>query len=237
MFTWFGSIMLALCVMAFLAISTKGHIQVGDASDRFVLTGILGVAAYAACIMATMLGATLNRDRDHLAYIWTRPGSRSSTAISYVLIDVATIWIAFAFGAVLGVMLVQQAHIPYTIDPDLGIRLVRVAAIPLMWYGIIELATSWNGLRGGLVAGLSWAVFWFELGLAQFHLPAPWSWVIAVLNFLNPMAYFSSSFRSHTAHAGAPMIPLDLTMQAVLVWAIAISALSLAVYAWKRMEV
>src|SRR5579872_3696274 len=108
MFTWFAGISIVLGLIS-LAATRSIHATAGHPHEHvFTLSGIFSASGYVACIMATMLTATLNRDRDHLAYMWTRPIPRERIAFSYMIVDVATIVLAYAVIAVLIVAVVQN---------------------------------------------------------------------------------------------------------------------------------
>ncbi|MBV8073805.1 MAG: hypothetical protein JO140_00145 [Candidatus Eremiobacteraeota bacterium] len=200
---------------------------------------LFALAGYVSCIMATMMTATLNRDRSHLAYIWTRPRARERIALGYLAIDIVTILIAYALVSAVAAVIVSNIRgVTLILDSETATSVIRYAALPLMWYGLVEAATSWNGLRGGTVAGLSWAVFWGLLILRAINLPVPFEQLVALVNFLNPLAYFTNRagmsivLGSH----GIPTLFLTFTVQTVMAYCIFVASCALAVVTWKRME-
>jgi hypothetical protein len=244
MFLWFAGIAaaIALVIVAVVAtIHSGGHRTNGH---TFGVGSLFSVAGYLTCIMATMLSATLNRDRDHLPYIWTRPQSRARIALSYIAVDIGTILIAYAVIVALCAFVVLNVPGGHIVgERNAPALLVRYLALPLMWFAIIEAATSWNALKGSAAAGLSWAVFWLLLALAEVRLPAPLSTGIALLNLLNPLAYFitreghSTLIDPVTANRmSGHLLPVDYTAQTVIAYAVVVAACAIAVYTWSRME-
>ena len=244
MFAWFVGIV-SIVGLLIIAATISIHRGPGHTHLRTVAFGsVFAIAGYATCIMATMLTATLNRDRSHLAYIWTRPMARERIALGYIAVDVVTILVAYTIVA--GVTALVLSNLPGTHlvdDPNAAALLLRFAALPLMWYALVEAATSWNTLRGGTAAGLSWAVFWGLLILAAVKLPVAIRAIVAVLNIFNPLAYFINEGQSTLYDPvtlsqvnARDLIPLSYTAQTILAYAIFIGGCTVAAYAWKRME-
>lgn len=247
-FMWFASIAVAIGILGVYGTLGLQH-KIQAEPQAFDMHGnhsipldvIFGIAGYATCVMATMLTATLNRDRGHLPYIWTRPIARERIAFQYMAVDVATIVVAYALIAVIAaaiVLTIPTVHMIHTPETDASV--VRYLALPLMWYAVVEVVTSWNGLRGGAAAGMSWAVFWGLLILRAIvnDFPPPLPQVIAALNLLNPLAYFTTKqgYSITLAAAGTHTIPLPYSVQTILAYCIFVAGCIVAAYAWKRME-
>ena len=242
MFSWFGGIVVCVGIMIIaVTLSLHNHVIVnGKPPDGKVpIAAVFVVAGYLSCIMATMLAATLNRDRSHLAYIWTRPQPRERIALSYILVDVLTIVLAYAL--VSGVCLVVFSKLPVgplVPNADLMAVVFGYLSLPLMWYGLVEVATSWNGLKGSSIAGLSWAVFWGLLLLRAFPLPTPFGQVVAVLSILNPLAYFTTKHGMGitVGGPGTSTLVMSDSAQTFVAYGIFLISCTVAIYAWKRME-
>lgn len=245
MFSWFAGISILLGVVAFSA-TRNVHVTAGHPNSHlFTLSGILSASGYATCIMATMLTATLNRDRDHLAYMWTRPMRRERIAFSYMIVDVTTIVIAYVVIALLLIAVVQSIPLMhFKVDPNALVSAVRFLSIPLMWYGLVEAATSWNKVKGSAAAGVSWAVFWILLLALAIPLPGSLHVLLDAANFLNPLAYFVTqrgdsiivdpvTLSEVTANH---VIPLAYGVQTILSYAIFVAGCVVAAFAWRRME-
>ena len=257
-FMWFASIAVAIGILGLYGvfgvqhtIETKPEAFNAGGNHAVPMDVIFGIAGYATCVMATMLAATLNRDRSHLSYIWTRPISRERIAFQYMLVDVVTIIVAYLLVVCIAAAIMLSAseatfrlsaHAAFHVvrTPETNASIVRYLALPLMWYAVVEVATSWNAVRGGAAAGISWAVFWGLLILRAvvIDFPAPLPQVVAALNLLNPLAYFTTKqgYSITLAAAGTHTIPLPYSVQTILAYFIFVAGCVVAAYAWKRME-
>lgn len=243
MFTWFGSIVICIgLLIVFVTRSVHQHVVVDGQKfhgHTLPMDAVFVVAGYLSCVMATMLAATLNRDRSHLAYIWTRPESRERIALSYMLVDVLTIVLAYALAS--GVCFAVIASVPagaLVPSSHLATTVLGFLALPLMWYGLVEVATSWNSVRGSTFAALSWAIFWGLLILRALPLPTPFGQIVAILSIFNPLAYFTTKHGLSIGfgQAGTSTLVLNDAMQALVAYAIFLISFTVAIFAWKRME-
>ncbi|MGH7661845.1 MAG: hypothetical protein ACRENA_13140 [Vulcanimicrobiaceae bacterium] len=242
MFSWFAGIAVVLGILSLTA--TRSIHATGAHSHPFTLSGIFSASGYASCIMATMLTATLNRDREHLAYIWTRPTPRERIALGYMIVDVATIVLAYVVIAALVIAVVDGIpFMHFKADSSAGISFVRFLAIPLMWYGLVEAATSWNKVKGSAAAGLSWAFFWMLLLALAIPMPAPLHAILDALNFLNPLAYFVTQHGDSViidpvslSEVKSHVVPLAYAYQTILAYAIFLVGCVVATVAWRRTE-
>ena len=247
-FMWFAGIAVVIGILAISGalnfqheIQTKPEAFDVHGNHAVPIDAIFGIAGYATCVMATMLAATLSRDRGHLPYIWTRPIARERIAFQYMLVDIVTIFVAYLLIAAIAAAIMASIPVLHLVrSPETNSSIVRYLALPLMWYGVVEVTTSWNGVRGGAAAGMSWAVFWGLLILRAIvdGLPAPLPQVVAALNLLNPLAYFTTKqgYSITLAAAGTHTIPLPYSVQTILAYCIFVGGCIVATYAWKRME-
>jgi hypothetical protein len=244
MFAWYVGIGIAAAAVLLVA-AIDMNLHPSQALRRIPFGVVFGVAGYAGCIMTTLIAATLNRDREHLAYIWTRPVPRARIAFQYMSVDVLTIVVAFFVTAAIATVVIGNwPHSVLVADPNMASLLVRYLAIPLMWYGLVEAATSWNALKGPAAAGIAWGVFWILLLASAISLPAPVTGLVAALNLLNPLAYFLNVRGeimlldpvSLSEISGRNLITLGYTLQTILAYAIFIGGCAAATYAWRRME-
>jgi hypothetical protein len=240
--TWFASIVVLIGLVALLAVwYTPSTVRVDTEVVSIPFAIILLGAAWFSCIMTTMLSGTLSRDYAHLPYMWTRPIPRERIALGYMLVDCLTILIAFAI--LVGVSTLVLSLIPHlrvAIDETVWPALPRAIAVPLMWYGLVELGTSSTRGRTKALVGLSWAVFWGLIILDALNFGGALGVVILILNIFNPMAYLpqhhADNVNFSVGVSGAPTIPLDFNQQTILAYAIFIISCTLAIYLWKRME-
>ncbi len=202
---------------------------------------ILLASAWFACVFATMVAGTLSRDYSHIPYIWTRPAARERIALEYVVVDIAAIAIAFAL--LTGVSVATLSGIPHlhvVADASSWQILLRALAVPFMWYGLVEVATSWSGQSGRAMIGVSWAVFWGLAILDALRFPGILGKLLVVLNIFNPMAYLpqthAQSVDFQVGVLGMTSIPLNFDERTVLAYAIFVASCVIAISAWKRME-
>lgn len=245
MFLWFSSIVVIIGILIVSSVlSFPANVHVSKTVEM-PYGAVFSIAGYAACIMTTMIAATLNRDRGHLPYMWTRPVRREQIAFGYMLVDVITIVLAFFVVAATATFVLRTLPMfRLGPDPDAGVGLLRYLVLPLMWYAVVEAVTSWNSLKGPAIAGIAWAVFWILLGISAVRLPAPFAWIVAVLNIFNPLAYFVTRHGSSvlvdpvtlSKWGSQGIIPFSYSAQTALAYAIFFTGCIIATFAWRRME-
>jgi len=238
---WFSLAVVLIGLIAVTTVRLAPQIS-GDSSQIAVpVTIVLLGASWFACIMATLVAGTLSRDYSHLPYMWTRPVARVRIALQYIAVDVAAILLAFALLIVVTVATldaIPRLHVVF--DVSAWPTLLRALAVPLMWYGLVEVATSWNGARARAMIGVSWALFWMLALLDAFSLPGILGKLLVVLNIFNPMAYLPQTHAENVDFQvgvlGLPPLPLTFNEQTALVYTIFVVSCIVAIYAWKRME-
>ncbi|HMD01912.1 MAG TPA: hypothetical protein VKG44_03000 [Candidatus Baltobacteraceae bacterium] len=232
-----------LAIVALIVIS-MGHatVEVNDtkvaAPELIPLSLLLGLAAYAATIMATILGSSLSCLSDQLPNAWTKPESRERIALSFFVVDVAAIVLLFVLAVGCGLFVLLQAHMFAHLSLDAQALPVGLLGLgmALMWYGLAQAATAWRHGRGGMIAGLSWPAFLVLLVLASAPLPALLHGIVIALNVLNPLAYFGIS--SHNGNVDVESVfPFSLNGRIAIVYALGLAGCALAVFGWKRLEV
>jgi hypothetical protein len=240
-FAWFSLAVVLVGLIAVIAVRLAPHESADLPGIAVPLNIILLGSSWFACVFATLVAGTLSRDYDHIPYIWTRPAPREKIALEYLAVDLAAIAIAFAI--LIGASIATLSAIPrlhVVADASSWQILLRGLAVPFMWYGLVEVATSWNGARARAMIGVSWALFWGLAILDALSFPGILGKLIVVLNIFNPMAYLP---QTHTQNIdfqvgvlGLTPLPLTFNEQTVLVYAIFAASCIVAIYAWKRME-
>ncbi len=230
--------LLVAAVFSYFVTFPPPHAHVVNNGQDVPFAGVVAFAGFFACIMASMLAATMNRDQSHLPYLWTRPISRERIALSYIVVDVLTIIAAFAIVVI--VCLLVLAIPPQnrtTYDAHTGVLLARSLAVPLMLYGVVEAATSWAPMRLAAAGGLVWPIGFGIDFLAEINLPFPLAQIFYVINIFNPMAYFPEThLHSHMDITGSTVLPFDFNGQTILAFAIFVAGCVIATYNWKRMQ-
>lgn len=199
---------------------------------------LLGFAGFFACIMASMVAATMNRDGAHLSYMWTKSIARGQIALSYIVVDVLTILAAYAIvvGVCMLVLSIPPSN-PVTFDDQTVPMLARTLVMPLMVYGVVEVATSWTPTRLGAAGGLIWPIGIATEFLAELNLPPPLTQMFHALNIINPLAYFPEIHIVHHVNITASTaLPLDFNAQTIMAYCIFVAACVIAAYNWKRMQ-
>jgi hypothetical protein len=239
---WFS---LAVVLVGMIAVTTV-RLAPQQASDlpqiAVPLNVILLGSSWFACVFATLVAGTLSRDYGKIPYIWTRPVPRERIALEYIAVDLAAIVIAFALLTAVSVATLSTLpRLHVVADPSTWQILLRALAVPFMWYGLVEVATSWNGARARAMIGVSWAVFWVLAILDALNFPGILGKLFVLLNVFNPMAYLPQSHAQNVDFQvgvlGLTPIPLTFNGQTGLAYTIFVVSCIVAIYAWKRMEV
>ena len=238
---WFIAIVLAIAaVFTYFVTFPPAGVHIHNAGQDIPFNPIAIGASFAALIMASILAGTLNRDQPHLAYMWTRPITRVSIAVSYILVDVATIVVSYALTVAICAMVLAvppQNHV--ILDAQTPWIIVRSIALPLMAYALIEVGTSWNPERQGAAAGIFWGSAWASLILSE-TLPFPMAQFFRIVNLINPIAYITDvhghGVNITDASSQPNVLALSFSAQTILIYFIFIAGCAVAIYNWKRME-
>jgi hypothetical protein len=211
------------------------HVEGGEPAVS-VYSSILGACAVVAFIIATCIAPGLSAESSTLAITWTRPVRRSTIAWRFIAIDLATI--AMSYAALFVVFLIVLAMFgvlgTFRFDgADAAATVARGLGCALMWYALVTLVTARLPGRGGMIAGLSWVAFLVLGGLWAAPFPTLIHWLIAALEYLNPMAYFGNIGSS----GNQSIIPLSGAVRTLMTWCIGIAALVGTVRLWSTREV
>ncbi|HEY1728823.1 MAG TPA: hypothetical protein VGG22_10650 [Candidatus Baltobacteraceae bacterium] len=238
---WFSAVVVLIGVIAVTTVRLVPQPDFDQPGVAVPFNIILLGSSWFGCVFATLVAGTLSRDYSHISYLWTRPAARERIALGYIGVDVVAILIAFIL--LIGVSVATLSAIPrlhVVTDASTWEVLARSVAVPLMWYGLVEVATSWNGSRARAMVGVSWAVFWVLAILEALSFPGPLGKLFVVLNVFNPMAYLPQSHAPNVDFQvgvlGISPVPLPYNEQTMLAYAIFAVSCIVAIYAWKRME-
>ena len=212
-----------------------GHEHHASNAPLLIFTSI---AAWATAILATFLSTSLNRQREHLAYTWTRPQPRATMSLTFVAVDVIVLVLAFVVAILVEIAcfeVIARGVLPINWSGAVG-DVFRALGFSLMWYALIQAVTAGLGSRGGAVAGASWPVFIVAALLESARFPSPWQEVLTVINVFNPMAYLSSTTVEHDDVVLRSIIPFSTEVRLTLMYAITFAAVAVAVARWRRME-
>jgi hypothetical protein len=202
---------------------------------------LCAIAAILAIIFSTTGATSLASKNRHLHLEFTRPTSRERSTLVTIGIDVAATAIAFAIGFAL--LLVPLTVVGWLdrIEPSPATLFVVAfgLGIAYMWYGMVQAITVLMRSGGGTIAGTSWAVFVFLLGLGQLGIndfDRPLVLTIHALNWANPLAHLQTFFADATL-SGRQSLVTGSVRDFTIIWSVAFVTLALAVVQRKRMEV
>jgi hypothetical protein len=234
--TWYCGILLGALVIAVISVYS-GHAHMHGSLGTTRLSELLEGCAFGAMIVATCLAPGLNAESSTLAIVWTRPMSRPAIAWRYIAVDAVTIVIAYAF--VLAIILAFHASFGVLgqIDLDGAVPMTVVNGIgcALMWYGLVNVVAARLDGRGGLIAGLSWAVFLVTGGLWHAPFPPLLHGLITFLDYFNPLTYLGGG---SSANGGeVRVLALSPDVLTLIAWAFVAVTLVATVRLWSTREV
>ena len=156
----------------------------------------------------------------------------------YIAVDIVTIVVAFAIILTICTLVLAippRNHVMF--DEYSAAMVARSLAIPLMLFGVVEVATSWTPMRLAAAAGLVWPIGFAVEFLAEINLPFPLGQLFRALNVVNPMAYLPEIHVMHHVNISpSTALPFDFMSQTVMAFCITAIALVVAAYNWKRMQ-
>jgi hypothetical protein len=249
---WAGLFLLTAILSVWLPMGEEAHkaAHVGGNLIPQPWPNLLGFAAIAASIVATVLGSTLSQEADgHLEFALTKPASRVAYASVMIAVDFAAIFVAvfvgFAFvwlhyaifhhtttGCCQGYRLVA--------GPDPVFNALRFLLFPLAWYAIIVgLSAGWRG-KAGIVQGLIWPLAIAIAALRELPSTGGWqAWhdLFVALNVFNPLMYVSYDDRvSETTVQFAAGHALPAIVSAAMLALFMFAGWASAALQWRRVE-
>jgi hypothetical protein len=232
-----------LAIIALTALGTfagPGHVHADihvNSATMIQSSNIVEACTFGALIVMTLMIPGLSAEAATTPIIWTRPAPRDTIAWRFVAIDLVTIFVAFLVTiACVYAVLAIVGLIKYAVyDP----RTILVASLGLgtavMWYGLVSAAAARVPGRGSMMAGLSWVVFLVIGGLSAGHFPVLIQSLITVLNYLNPLAYFSGINTSNADNLSA-IVSFNVVTRVSVAWVIGLVAIFASVRLWSTRE-
>jgi hypothetical protein len=236
--TWYGGIVFVLLALGLALVFKDGppHIQMSrDAHPEIPFAALMAGASFAPLVLAAFLGVGLDAEYKTAAIAWTRPFSRITIALRYVLVDAGAMVGALVLtlaAALLSVVVLGLTKY-LTFGGDFLTVMWLALGCAVMWYGLVLLVTVLLPGRGNAIAGASWAYALIVPGLSQIPFPHALRQAILALNYLNPLAYLGNagSPGSRTLIAGTHV------QHAIAAWLIGIAAIAIATRLWSVREV
>lgn len=247
----------AIATMIYSSIGTTGTgesvgVTIGDATDmkHHKLTSylqtqsiplglLLGFAGYVAIVVATVFASSLNKENDGLDYVFVKPIRREIIAMRYAATDAVGILAMFAFTIVAELVSLAIAHLFGRIVIDAHAFWVGALGlgVAFMWYGILQAITATYRGKGGTIVAFSWGFFILLTSAGYFTFLGPlFLGLVHVLNFVNPIAYFSQLVSHGGDYKANSVLGLGLEARVLVVWAIALVGTTIAANVWKRVE-
>jgi len=215
--------------------------SLGELDFTIPFSILVGLAGYLAVIFATIVGPSLNKE-NLTGYAFTKPIARERLALTYFAVDAAGILGFFVFSIALMALALVILGVASKLVLDGSELRIGVTALgaAFMWYGLLQLITSGLRFAAGMFIGISWGAAWILLAFLQVTFFGPFfHWVIVALNYLNPLAYYSSFsvVNKGLVMAVSQGSSISSPTAVALSWSIAVAACAIAAFNWKRVEV
>jgi hypothetical protein len=255
---WYFGILIGLyaigLIASFFTHGTHGHVGIvidmgEDKKTAGAPFGPLPISileygmTFGAILIAAILGSALNRQRENLPLVWTRPLGRGRFALAALAVDALAIAVTF-FGTLLFFTITtlrSNPNITWYADSLALPTLALGLGAALMTYALVQALTSWHLANGGLISGLVIAGCAALIGLGSSRLPSPYGALVGVLNYLNPFAYYGpvniDQKHGPIVFEFTRYLPLDLGVKIACVWLLAAVYMAIATYGWKRLEI
>jgi hypothetical protein len=214
-------------------------ISLADKDFTVPIGMLFGVAAYLAMVLATILGTSLNKENSRGGFAFTKPISRERLALTFIGIDLAAIVAAFSFTVLLGLASLEVLGIFGKLALEPGAAAVAAVGLgaAVMWYGLLQAATSMRVAGGGLFVGLSWVLFFIMLPFYAITFLGPiFHGLIVAIDFFNPLAYFALVSHDDIVTT-ISLLGFSPGTCIAITWSLATAACIAAIYGWKRVEV
>jgi hypothetical protein len=189
------------------------------------LATLVPIAGTCAAIYASVAGGSLNREFLMHDIAWTKPVSRATLALRFVLVDVAAVALVF-FLAVLAILaFLAWVRVGVATGPTLVPELALGLGAGVMWYSLLQVLTFWFPPRALSLCGILWPISLTVDGLRR--APGLSGAIARALNVFNPLGYLSNPREFWTA---------SLEVRVVAVWFLSVLFCGVAIAFWPRRE-
>jgi hypothetical protein len=238
-------IVYTIVIAAIAALNAWGA---GDAGGIYFTQATLGAAGVSASVLAIFVGNRLGRERGKMATsALLRPISREGYAWTIFAVDSATLVLAYTIAATLIVGTYQAAHGFPPLDLR-GASLLTCVILPLggvfAFYGLMTVCsvlTRGSRFVAILVGPLTW-ILYLAANVQVHAIARPFQ----LVGIINPTMYLMAAIANveASAHPGTMKLQetgvfgvLPLSLDATILYSIALSSLLLATLSWKRAEI
>jgi hypothetical protein len=230
--TWHLGIMAALTLLN-LYFDNPSMIQVDGHAAFFpgnqVPLGALGmIGTFFAAIYASSAGTSLNRENQTRDLSWTKPISRTSLALQFVLVDIAAIAIVFVLAMVAVAIVLLRMNMVPAIEQGFATELAVFFGASVMWYALLQVLSFWFGSGARSLGGILWPIAFVVLALT--HVPGPLGGMAQVIDAINPLRYLPGISDAKGAQA------MSMDTRALCVWFFSVLFCAIAVTLWPRKE-
>jgi len=211
----------------------------GEADFKVPLSILCAFAAFAALVLATILGTSLNSENDRGGFAFTKPVSREQLALTYFAVDAVAVVAVFALSMLLGFVGLWIVGILGRLYVDASALEIAVTGLAeaLMWYGLLQVVSAPLRPRLGNLRGISWPIF---LGLAAMYGFTGFGPIfhdfVAAVDFLNPLVYDTSLNIEGPAVTTSSIVGLSEPVRLAITSGIGILGCGLAALNWRRVE-
>lgn len=243
------AVLLVLTAIVRIAVGFHGFVTV-DASgttnfhmgeNSLPIDAVMAITLIFGLIVATILAGPLARENaQHLEVVWTKPVSRTRYAFEAILANLCGVWAVqvmatIAFCVAAGFFIGPH----FQAGPHTAFAAATAFLGPICWYAMYLAATSSLKRGLGAVQGLAWPVALVLPGLSLIGFfadsPSPLRvihYVIATVNFINPMRYIGLNADKSTL---AMLVPSH-ELRIVMLIALAIAYGAVGIWQWNRVE-
>jgi hypothetical protein len=230
-----AAIAITAALLVNMIIWRAGGVNVEGLHLVLPLTIVWAVAGLVASGFASALANSLASENDgHLPAAWTKPVSRSSHALTKMLVDLSAVAAVFLMSCA-----AVFAYFSFTgfirwlsVPADTWFQLARFALAPIAVYGLLQCATASLGRGAGWALGCTWFVL-FVLGILGSGpiLPQPYSAIVSFLNLANPLVYIELEIAKN-----GTIITYNLAAATIGLIIIGVCGAAAAIYQWQRVE-
>lgn len=236
---WTSGVFLALVALVMVSsyrvmVSSAAH----DTNPNVPLEALALLAGLVILIVSTILGTALSRENSVIELSWTKPIDHAVLAARYIAVDVAALFAIYCIVLIVEFACIQitplRGHV--STDADSPATIMLTLGGPLMWYGLVLLATCTLRARGGMVAGLLWPAAILLIILASAPIvPEILRDPAIALNYLNPLVYVSVA-NSDDQRPHGLLKDMPMATRALLTWSLAAVYCTAAALLWKNRE-
>lgn len=231
---WRYLIVLAgLYLLASFLYAVLPHVENSDNGVQYSVGGHAVIVAFICLLFSSIAGSSLSRHLDHLDFALTKPLARTKFGANVLGIDALGLAVFFIVTTLWVIAIHVAAGITHGVvfDAASSFGIVLALGSVLAWYAIVQAVSCGRDASGWAIAGV-WIVALGLFALKSASLGPGLDGLVALLNFVNPIAYLNTVPFEAT---GAPSP--SLAVHAVAIYVVAAGAALIALIRWQRVEI